>query len=74
MQSNTIKSHHLEEERDVCIVGQGSREADDPDHLLRRLDEAERARHERLDDGPSVVVEQMDLVNDEQPDRGHERI
>jgi hypothetical protein len=27
----------------------------------------QRARHERLDDGPAVVVEQVHLVNDEQP-------
>ena len=30
-----IKSHHLEEESDVRIVGQGGREAHNPDHLLR---------------------------------------
>mmetsp|Transcript_81372 Transcript_81372/g.244012 ORF Transcript_81372/g.244012 Transcript_81372/m.244012 type:complete len:945 (-) Transcript_81372:82-2916(-) len=63
-----------QEEGDVEVVGQGRREADDADHLLRRLDEAQRARDERLDDRPAVVVEQVHLVDDQQPDRLHEPV
>ena len=64
----------LEEEGDVAVVGQRRREADDPDHHLRRLDEAQRARDERLDDGAAVVVEQVHLVDDEQADGGDEGV
>eukprot|EP00965_Chrysotila_dentata_P165230 5455650-Pleurochrysis_carterae.AAC.1 len=43
-------------------------------HLLRRLDEPERACDDRLDHGPSLVVEQVHLVDDEQPDALHQRV
>mmetsp|Transcript_6965 Transcript_6965/g.17862 ORF Transcript_6965/g.17862 Transcript_6965/m.17862 type:complete len:257 (+) Transcript_6965:487-1257(+) len=56
----------------VLVVGQGGGEADDADHALAGLDLAQRARHQHLDHSAAVVIEQVHLVNDEQPHkRGH---
>jgi len=37
-----------------------------PNHLLWRLDQPQRSRHERLEHWPAVLVEQVDLVDDEE--------
>eukprot|EP00964_Phaeocystis_antarctica_P101675 scaffold67161_cov57-Phaeocystis_antarctica.AAC.1 len=53
--------------RPRTLVGQRGREADDADHLLRRLDLAHGARDDALEHGAAVVVQQVNLVDDGQP-------
>ena len=55
-----------EQLRHVREVGQRRRQAHEPHGVARRLDLADRPRDDRLEDGPAVVVEQVDLVDDDQ--------
>ena len=64
----------FEKEGDVGIVRQRRGEPNYTNHLLRGLDEAQRASDQRLDDRPAVVVEQMHLVDDQQAHGGDQRV
>ena len=44
-----------QEEGHVDVVWERGRQADDADHLLRRLDEPQRARDQRLGGGAAAV-------------------
>ena len=50
---------------DVNVVWQRCRQADDADHRLARLDEAQRASDDGLYDGSALICEQMHFVDDE---------
>lgn len=53
---------HSEERRHVLVVGEGGAQADEPHVLLRHLDVADGSGYQRLQDGPSVIVQQVDLI------------
>lgn len=57
-----------EEVCNIDIVRQRSRETDNPDQTLRRFDLAQRPRDDRLDDGASVFMQQMNFVDDQELD------
>lgn len=46
---------------DVRIVGQCSTEADDTNHRLRRLNLTDRSGDQYFDNGPSRIMQDMDL-------------
>lgn len=46
----------------VFIVGQGGTETDQTDILLGQLHVADGPRHQRLQHGPAVVVQQVDFI------------
>lgn len=53
---------------DVDIVGKRSGKSDDSNEALARLDLTKGAGDDALDDGSSIFVKKMDLVDDEQLD------
>mmetsp|Transcript_17116 Transcript_17116/g.51222 ORF Transcript_17116/g.51222 Transcript_17116/m.51222 type:complete len:386 (+) Transcript_17116:2827-3984(+) len=61
---------HAQERGHVAVVGQRGRQSHDADHALTRLHLALSPRHERLDDSPSLIIQQVHLVDDEQTDQG----
>lgn len=50
---------------EVLRVGEGGGEADEPDVPLGALRDVAHARHNHLEDGPSVRAEEVDLVDDD---------
>mmetsp|Transcript_63082 Transcript_63082/g.203358 ORF Transcript_63082/g.203358 Transcript_63082/m.203358 type:complete len:229 (-) Transcript_63082:561-1247(-) len=56
-----------EEYPDILVVWQRRREAHETDMLLGRLDLADRARDDSLEHRPARVVQQVDLVDDDEP-------
>ena len=60
---------HAEEFGHVRGVREGGGEPDDSDHALRGLHLPVRARYERLNHRAALVVQQVHLVYDEQPQR-----
>mmetsp|Transcript_20717 Transcript_20717/g.44182 ORF Transcript_20717/g.44182 Transcript_20717/m.44182 type:complete len:279 (+) Transcript_20717:4583-5419(+) len=58
-----------QEARDVGVVRQRRGQANEAHGLAGGLLEAEAARHDRLDDGSSVVVEQVNFIDDDELDQ-----
>ena len=58
----------LVKRQSYLVVGQRGGESYQPDLLLRGLDLPHGPRHQRLEDGAAVVVQQVDLVEDDQPE------
>ena len=48
------------------VVGKGRTEPDETNELLRGLDLPHRARDDRFQHRPAVIVEKVDLINDDQ--------
>src|SRR5262249_52335209 len=57
-----------EKDGHVDIVGQGGGKANNADHLLAGLDLSQRAGNNALQYRASVVIQQVDLVDDQQLD------
>jgi hypothetical protein len=64
----TLFDVDLEEPGHVLVVGQGRRETDEADIVVRLLHAADRPCHDRLEDRTTLVVQQVDLVDDDQRD------
>jgi hypothetical protein len=64
----TLLDVDTKEGGDILVVGKGSRETDDTDTVVRLIHLANGTRENRLEHGSTVVVEQVDLVNDDEAD------
>jgi hypothetical protein len=64
----TLLDVDTKEGGDILVVGEGSRETDDTDTVMRLVHLANGTRENRLEHGSTVVVEQVDLVNDDEAD------
>lgn len=77
-EEETLISVDAEEVGDVDIVGKGSGKTDDTDKGLTGLDLTQGAGDDGLDDGSSLFVEKMYLVDDEKsyflPDQLYPRL
>mmetsp|Transcript_113777 Transcript_113777/g.326944 ORF Transcript_113777/g.326944 Transcript_113777/m.326944 type:complete len:647 (+) Transcript_113777:4106-6046(+) len=60
---------HAEENGDILVVRQGGGQPNQSNVLLRRLDLSDRTGDDGLQHGAAGVVEQMDLVDDDEPDQ-----
>jgi hypothetical protein len=59
---------HLPKEiADIPVIGQGRAESDNPDQGLARLDLTQSSRHDCLDHRTTLFVEQVNFINDQQP-------
>lgn len=58
---------HSKESSNIFVVRESSRETHQTNHRLSGLNLTKRARHDRLQNWPTVVVKQMDLINNDQP-------
>mmetsp|Transcript_51147 Transcript_51147/g.84810 ORF Transcript_51147/g.84810 Transcript_51147/m.84810 type:complete len:257 (+) Transcript_51147:474-1244(+) len=59
---------HSQESCHVLIVGESGRQTDHSNHLLGRLNLPNCSRHYRFEHRPSVVVQQVDFVNNHELD------